>query len=178
MTTKTLTYAKGTQVSIAQSQADIKTLLQRFGAKSFATMEDEKRIGIAFVLDLGEKGQRRVLYSVDLPEVSSMTPQARNGVTVGKSIATLTKTRYETEIARIWRTLFLGIKGKLVMVEEGIETVDQAFFANILVGNAGTVYNEVDPTLTEVYRTGNQQPLLPTGRAIIGVLPSYKAIED
>lgn len=47
------------------------------------------------------------------------------------------------ELRRMWRALHMAIKAKLVIAEEGIETFDEVFLANIVMPNGSTVGQQV-----------------------------------
>lgn len=60
-----------------------------------------------------------------------------------------------------WRTLLLCLKAKLESVESGIETFEDAFLAQIVMPDGGTVAEHVRPRIAEAYAANTMQPLLP-----------------
>ncbi len=60
-----------------------------------------------------------------------------------------------------WRALLLVIKAKLESVESEIETLEQAFYANIVLPSGLTVYEETRENVALAYSGGKVQALLP-----------------
>jgi hypothetical protein len=85
-----------------------------------------------------EMSARRVLFRLALP--AGTEPQA--------------------ERSR-WRALLLSIKAKLVSVESGIETFEDAFMAHVVMPDGGTVSEHVGKRIADAYRTQTMVPLLP-----------------
>lgn len=165
-------YAEGTAVSADRSLQEIKQTLRRFGATGFAHAEDETRVALMFVIAGGTDQERRVRFTMYLPafDEKQFRPKAENQHTLLRTTAERTRARYEQEINRKWRALAEGIKAKLVLVEEEIETIEQAFWAHIVLPNNQTLYEATQPQIAEAYRTKQMPDLLPG-------LPARAAIE-
>lgn len=56
------------------------------------------------------------------------------------------------------RALMLVIKAKLESIESGIETLEQAFLANIVMADGATVFDRVQEPIALEYRTGKVAP--------------------
>jgi hypothetical protein len=97
-------YAKATNVSVQQSRADIQSVLARFGAVFDGYVDEPGRVIVNF------HGHNRWVRFVIHPP-PRIDPQGERA---------------------LWRALYLGIKGKLVCVAEGIETFEQAFYAHLV----------------------------------------------
>lgn len=151
-------YASRTKITATQSLEQIKADLRRFGATGFAQAEDDTRVALMFVLGKqGSPDERRVRFTMYLP---SKEDQRFTHTKVNSSSALYRRSPAETEklwdaeIMRLWRALALGIKGKLILVEEGIETIEEAFYAHVVTPSGHTIYEESHLAIAEAYRTG------------------------
>lgn len=150
-----MTYARGTDVPIERSRAEIEKTLQRYGASHFAYMTEPTRAVIAFVAN-----DRRIRFDLPLPprEQFALTAQGKQ------------RTPPQIESARDqacrekWRALGLCIKAKLESVEAGIETFEDAFLAHVVMPDGQTVAEHARPRIAQAYETGTTQPLLPAPR--------------
>lgn len=120
-------YAKGTKVPEERSRLEIETLLERHKARSTAVFREPNSAAVAF-----EMSGRRVLFRIALPS--------------GKQ-NTVARTRRER-----WRALLLAIKAKLVSVEAGIETFEEAFMAHVVMPDGRTVSEHVAPRIDKGLR--------------------------
>jgi hypothetical protein len=149
-----MAYAKDTSVSVSKTEAEIKAVIRRYGATSFASFETTLAAMIAFEM----KG-RRVLFKLPLPDKESkefkVTPTGKVRVPVQALAA------WEQACRSRWRALFLCIKAKLESVEAGIETFDDAFLAHIQMPDGLTVGEHVKPNIALAYEKQTMQPLLP-----------------
>lgn len=156
-------YAEGTKVTSESSLASIKATLRRYGATTFGQVEDEISVGLMFVIHAGSDRERRIRFRMILPDandakfLSNRRHQSQQGMSKTQIIAN----RRAKEENRRWRALALGIKGKLVLVDEQIETVEEAFYAHVVTPSGKTIYEETQPLIAEAYRTGNMPVLLP-----------------
>jgi hypothetical protein len=85
--------------------------------------------------------ERRVLFKIRLPEGATDRDE---------------RTRREK-----WRALLLSIKAKLVSVESGIETFEEAFMAHVVMPDGSTVSEHVKPRIETAYKEQKMLPLLP-----------------
>lgn len=129
-------YAVDTKVPVHQTRNEIERTLTRFGASSFAFAISEASAMILF-----EFSGRRIRFNVALPK--------------GLSVASTAKLQRER-----WRALFLSIKAKLVSVDTGIETFEEAFLAHVVLADGSTVAQQALPAIAQQYKTGKMAPLL------------------
>lgn len=129
-------FAASTRVGVEQTRTEIERTLSRYGATAFAYMSQQGRAIIAF-----EANKRHIKITVPLP--------------IGES------EKEKQEGRQRWRALLLVIKAKLESVESGIETLEQAFYANIVLPNGNTVFEETCARVAAAYMSGKVQPLLP-----------------
>lgn len=117
-----MSYAQKTKVPVVQTVNEIQKELKRFGATEFGyilreSVKDGQQAQVAFRV-----GRYAVRMSILVPE--------------------------DEQLARSrWRSLLLGIKAKLVMVDEGISTVEREFLADVVAPNGRTVFENVEPAL-------------------------------
>lgn len=129
-------FASSTKVAVEQTRTEIERTLSRYGATSFAYMSTQGRAIIAF-----EANARNIKITVPLPTGD---------------------TDKERQTARQkWRALLLVIKAKLESVESGIETLEEAFYANIVMPDGRTIYEATKANVALAYEGGNVQKLLP-----------------
>jgi hypothetical protein len=167
-------YAAGSKVPKFESLDEIQRTIGRFGGRSFAHAEDQGagRVAIQFEISCEGGGTRRVRFAMALP----LEDDFRH-VQVNKTVRRLRTDRerwevYSGEVNRRYRSLANGIKARLSMVEDGIETFEQAFYAHIVLpGGNRTIYEETQAAVAAAYRSGILPELMPG----IGSAPMIEA---
>ncbi|MFZ5440495.1 MAG: hypothetical protein ACOZQL_10830 [Myxococcota bacterium] len=185
-------YATDTSVSVAKSRGEIESLLSRAGAGRFFSGAEEGRAFVGFSMRCNQKPcpscspphpstyrsacgicertgkvheTRNVMFELPLPKASAF---ARDGRGRARS-ATSQHAAWEQACRSAWRALFLAIKAKLVSVESGVETFEEAFLAQLVVkdedGRAVRFGTRAVKAIAESYeRNGPPQLLLGSGR--------------
>lgn len=125
-------YAVDTKVPVINTRAEIEETLTKYGATSFAFALQADRSVVMFELN-----DRRIRF--DLPVPSRAT---------------------EKTLRQRWRALFLSIKAKLVSVDTGIESLEEAFLAHIVLADGKKVYENVREGINDQYVSGVVGPLL------------------
>ena len=147
-------YAADTSVSSEKSQAEIRTILNRYGAKKFGYLEEEERAAIVFEIQ-----DRRIRFILPLPSRTSRefthTPE-RDTL---RSVEAQHKA-YEQAIRQRWRALTLAIKAKLEAVESGIATFEDEFMAYVVLPTGQTVGEWMHPQIAASYESGKMPPLM------------------
>lgn len=115
-----------TSVPVANSHASIRKLLQDYGASDFRFGEslgvDATRVAVVEFVHEGLAVRMRVPFR----EHSGRAGAA------------------EKEERRIWRVIFHTLKARLVAVEAGVETLEEAFLAHVVNPATGrTVYESL-----------------------------------
>lgn len=136
-------YAEGTSVPAERSEAEIRKLLERYGASDFALRIGEKDAAVAF----RAKG-RNVLFTLPMP---AKVPESHWSA----------QQKRAQEIRRLWRSLALSIKAKLEVVASGITEFETEFLGHIVMPGGATIADAVRPRIAEMYKTGRMLPLLP-----------------
>ena len=130
-------YAARTEVSSTRSLEQIKRLLLSVGAKEIQTAERSEAAAIQFELT-----DRRVRFVLPLPRLDEF-----GTVKIGNRRRSRTSsqalTAWEQATRAKWRALLACIKAKLVSAQSGIETVEEAFLANIVTSDGSTVWQDV-----------------------------------
>lgn len=144
-------YAADTKVSVSRSREELHRTLARYGATETLVHEKAGELRIGFVL-----GGYRVAVPMAMPEPDDYP----------------TKAAYEREERRKWRVLLLLLKGRMELIEEGAETVTEAFLPYLMLPDGGLVGDEVIPNVRQAYRSGR----MPEG-LIPSLEPPSKVIE-
>jgi hypothetical protein len=149
-----MSYAKDTSVSVSKTEAEIKAVIRKYGATSFASFETTAAAMIAFEME-----DRRIVFKLPLPDKGAreyrVTPTGKDR---GEAPALAA---WEQACRSRWRALFLCIKAKLESVEAGIETFDDAFLAHIQMPDGLTVGEHVRPKIAIAYQSESMPSLLP-----------------
>jgi hypothetical protein len=113
--------------------------------------------------------ERRVKFMLRLPEASARefnySKPAKNNppkrLTEGAAFA-----RWDQACRRKWRALLIAIKAKLVAIDEGIETFEEAFLAHVVLPDGQTVGEVTRPRIEAAYKENRMVPLMPSGPAL------------
>lgn len=138
-------FAAGTKTSIATTEAQIKTMLQKHGADAFGMMEERDRAIIAFRLE-----GRHIQFRLPLPTAKDER-FTHYRVANGRGPAGNLTPRTEEAARNLWvqacrerwRQLHLCIKAKLEAVAQDIETFDESFMPHIVMPDGETLGDKV-----------------------------------
>lgn len=149
-------YATDTSVSVAKTRGEIEDLVTRSGASKFFSGAEEGRAFVGFVMRCNEKpcpdccgpkplrnywecalcaktrkvhDLRNVMFELPLPKPEAFR---LNG---NRQTRTPEKQHeaWEQGCRSSWRALLLAIKAKLVSVQSGVESFEEAFLAQLVV---------------------------------------------
>ncbi len=149
------TYAAKTEVSAEKSLTEIRATLKRYESTDFAMIDNDQHLGIAFVIQ-----GRRIRFSMPMPDRSEAVWQESNRYhRRGEYDPKL----HDQLIRSRWRSLALVIKGKLESVALGVETLDAAFMAQLILPSGQTMEEWVAPQYETIFTGGTMPPLLPSG---------------
>lgn len=109
-----MSYASKTSVPISRSQTEIEAIVRKAGATSFYRGDDGAKAVIGFQMN-----ERKIMF--ELPLHSEERSQLAQ----------------DQDLRSRWRALVLCVKAKLVSVESGVESFEEAFLAHIVVPNGG-----------------------------------------
>ena len=142
-------YAVNATVAIEKSIAEIVALVKRAGAEHVAQVEEPDSFAIQFFLK-----DRMVRFRVRLPGIDIVPVRSGNGRTrtAGERLAKRDQIRRQRA-----RALLLVCKAKLESVESEVETFEEAFLANIVMGDGATVFDRVSAPIALEYDRGQPQ---------------------
>ena len=147
-------YAKGTDVSADRSRAELERLLIAHGATGFGYgwQDDEYRIMFRIA-------DRMVQMVITNPQRADfrLTPtgRERTEAQISEQVA--------AEVKRRWRSLLLVTKARFVAVEDGVQTLEEAFMADVVLPDGRTVGEWLHPQLDTAYATAEMPQILPGG---------------
>jgi len=152
-------YAANTSVSSYASREEIERTLVRYGATGFLYGWEADRAVISFTIQ-----NRQVRFFLPLPDRSERkfthTPAKGQRRTDAAAEAA-----WEQAVRQRWRALVLIVKAKLEAVEAGIVTLEEEFFAHLVLPGGRTVFEQAGPAVANAIET--ETPLSPI-RAIEG----------
>lgn len=117
-TRKPKPFAMDTTIPVVQSQQEIESLVKGRGGSRFIRGDDEGRAIVCF-----DMKDRKVMFELPLGGVQKAAKESES--------------RAEKLERQLWRALHLCIKAKLVSVETGVETFEDAFLAQLVVPTQG-----------------------------------------
>lgn len=149
------TYAKTTTVSPEKSRAEIEQTLTRYGADRFMYATEPGRAVVMFEL----KG-RVVRFVIPIPAGSEFKYYRRtNAYHDTERTEKQQNEAWAQEVRRRWRALCLCIKARLEGVESGIETLEEAFLAHMVLPDGQSFAEWATPQLASL--NAAMPPLLP-----------------
>lgn len=150
------TYAKSTHVSQERSISEIRATLRRFGATGFGQLEVAEFAVLAF-----EKDGRHYKFVLPLPARKAFERVRVNAHATRQRTPRQIDEAYEQAIAERWRALALMIKGKMVGIELGIESFEDAFLGQTVMPEDGRTVQEIaQAQLADAYAGRASGPLL------------------
>lgn len=122
---------ESTDVAVEKSQGEIRKMLHAKGAANFSFSETEVE-GVSFAaVDFLHLDQRvRVRVALKQPDARAISQKVQRARTQTKE--QIVRALLDQEARRIWRVIFHTLKARLVAVEEGVETFEEAFLAHIV----------------------------------------------
>lgn len=147
-------YASQTSVSVEKSKMEIEGTVRRYGATGFASGWQGDRASLQFVI-----GNRHIRFVMELPAPSERRfthTEGRHQVRTQASAAEA----WEQACRQKWRALALLVKAKLEAVDAKISTIEEAFFADIVLPDGKTVYESARDNVRLAYETGEPVKLL------------------
>lgn len=141
-------YANRTGVSPERSKMEIERTLVRYGASEFIYAARPDRAAIQFKFE-----GRIIRFLLPLKGWQDFRTSEK-GRTRRDGAA---QHAWELDVRRRFRALALVLKAKLEAVEGGITTLEEEFYAHVLLPNGKTVYEETRGSVAVAYETGKVQ---------------------
>jgi hypothetical protein len=135
----------GTTVPVERSQAQLRKLLQHHGASSFefgeGALNGQLTAAVGFAIHGLHVRMRVPLKAPGEQAVRAAAARSKRGADEARA------TLVEQESKRIWRVLAWNVKARLESVEEGVETLEEAFLAHVLDETSGeTIFEQLTRT--------------------------------
>lgn len=132
----TMKFAATTKVSVSGSRRDIDKLLTQFKASRIGVITELGAASVGFTI-----GDWSVLFKMNLPMRDETRFTHKNSYS--RRLAATAEKMWEQACRSCWRALLLTVKAKLVAVESGVETFEQAFLAHLVIpGSHGVTVGE------------------------------------
>lgn len=148
-------FAEGTKRSSYQTRDDIERELRRHGAADYGFVSSGKEALIVF-----KAKERTIRFRLPYPDRESFRKIKDRWGREQRRTDSGVEAEWEKETRRLWRSLYACIKARLVAIEDGVETFDEAFFAHIVDPLSGvTMYEATRKQIAQRY-AGQDVPLL------------------
>jgi hypothetical protein len=151
-------YAKDTKVSVAASVAEIEATILRYdGTQFWYGLKDDGAV-VGFTM-----AERQIQFRMTfgLPTDEQFT-KIRRGTGFQDAPPAQARARWDQRRKELMRSLALVIKAKLEAAESGVETIEEAFMAQLVLPDGSRVGDMVKVELALAYESGRQPPhLLP-----------------
>lgn len=149
-------YAKETSVSVERSEAEIKQLVLRAKATTFASCQEVGRAAIVFKI-----GETTVKFTIPLPD-----PEEFRACAGGKRKRDdrAMFAAWEQSCRQRWRALLLCIKAKLESVEAGIECFEEAFLPQIVTKGGRTIWDRTKDEIPAIVKGNGGLLMLTTDK--------------
>lgn len=147
-------YAATTTVSVEKSQAEVQSILRKYGANRFGTMEDEGKAYVMFEFK-GLAIQMDVPLPLRSDFIKTDAGRSRKEVQITEA--------YEQAIKQKWRSLVLSVKSKLVAIETGVSTIEKEFLAFVRMPNGESLGEFIIPQLETMVKSGKMPKMLSIG---------------
>lgn len=140
---------ESTSVPVERSQGTVRKLLSEAGASRLAFAEDRDDEGrrwaaVQFVVGFNAVRIRVPLKPIDEREFRKKRMRART-----RTEEQIRDDLYEQEERRIWRVIAWNLKARMVAVQEGVETFEEAFLAHLIdVRTNRTIFEQLADTGT------------------------------
>lgn len=141
-----MAYAETTSVPFERSISEIITTIKGHGAAQIGQFEGEDFFAVQFSI-----ADRLIRFRLPLSALSEVPTHDGRRRTLDRNQRL---TRLDQLRRSRGRALLLVIKAKLESVESGIETIEQAFLANVVMADGATVWERVSGPIALEYKEG------------------------
>jgi len=147
-------YANNTTVSVEKSQQEVTSILRKYGADRFGTMEDRGAAHLMF-----EYKRLMIQITVPIPDKADFRKSDTGRIRKQGQI----DAAHEQAVRQRWRALVLSVKAKLEAVETGISTLEKEFMAFVVMPDGKQLSDHILPQLTTMAETGKMPKMLGAG---------------
>jgi hypothetical protein len=147
-------YADGTDVPVAQSKAEIESLLTRHGSSGFLSGADAIQ-GYEFIhFRFGDCAIAKLIMPIptdkDFPDYKGGADKLERAI--------------RNEHKRRWRVLLITVKAKLEFIKTGLSTFEREFLGDLLLPDGTTLSQKIAPQIEAMYKSGKMPRLLGPGK--------------
>lgn len=149
-------FAAHTTVSTDRSIGEIRSTIMRYGGQAFAQAEGQGKFAIQFQMK-----DRFVKFFLPIP-----SREDKKYLKDGRRAVRTADKRYQVwdqECRARFRALAWSVKMKLEMVETGITTFEEEFYAHILLPGGKTIYELTHENVALAYKDGKAPKALMAG---------------
>jgi hypothetical protein len=155
-------YAAGTKVSIEGTQNHIRALVKRFGATDLGIAERGNGAIIAFRIQITETEFRDFRIYIVFPEKEDfLWISSKDVAKFRRRTREQIDEAWEQGCRAKWRALFRIVEAKFIAVSEGVETIEEAFFKDIVMSDGRTMYEWAQPEVRAMYQNGRMPEIAP-----------------
>jgi hypothetical protein len=149
-------YAEGTDVLASKSREQIEKLLKTNGCTGLMYAEADGR-GAVLSFDLNGRKYR---FTISYPDANSreFTHNQRSYSPIPKAQQ---DERYQAELRRRWRVLYMQLKMHFEMIADGMADAEQVLLAYTMLPGGRTVGESIQERIDAAYETGQVPNLLP-----------------
>lgn len=149
---------ESTTVPVEKSQGEIRRLLTDHAASQFAFGEETDSAGVRWAAVSFAHAGHAVRMRVPHKPVDERALRSKVMRATRRTRDEIEREMAEQEGRRIWRVMAWNLKARLVAVDEGVETFEEAFLAHLLDRETGmTIYEQ----LAQSGRVELARPLTP-----------------
>lgn len=133
-----------TTVPVERSQAEIRKLLTDYGCSRFAFGEETDSASVRWAAVSFAHAGHAVRMRVPHKPLDEKALQAKARRARTQTFDDFQSAAIEQEAKRIWRVMAWNLKARLVAVEEGVETFEEAFLAHLVDERTGrTIFQQL-----------------------------------
>lgn len=145
-------YADDSKVPVERSEAEVKTVLRRYGCYDITTGEYQ---GQSFIV--AHYVKRRIRITVNMPALTEFQFNTAGN----KRSQTQAQQGWSKEVRRQWRVLVLLLKAKFEAVHARPEIFDYEFLAYLVDPATGrTIGEQIVPQIANAYEGHTNTPLM------------------
>lgn len=139
---------ENTSVNVEKSQAEIRELLKDHGAERFTFGESTDLQGVRWAGVEFQHGGHLVRIVAPLKPADEKWLRGKVQRARSRTRADFEREHYDQEERRIWRVLRWTLKSRMVAIDEGVETFEQAFLAHLVdPASDRTLWQAMKPTV-------------------------------
>jgi hypothetical protein len=142
-------FAEGTDVPVTKSRIELEELLRKWKADRIGSVTEPGAAIVGFSM-----GKWHVRFRMPLPTENDARNLKDRRYTWRSATDAEKKAWLEQKHRERWRALLLTVKAKLVSVENGVESFEEAFLAHLVLPGGVTVGQKALPAISEAYETG------------------------